>query len=425
MSAKKKSLVPLFGVAFIVAIVATGIFYGLFVGRLNSASVNAAAGGKVLVAIRAVPAGSVVKAEQVKEIAWPQPPVPTGSIGKAADAIGQTAVAPIEANQMITRAMLASRDGGGADSAAMGIPDGLRAVSLRVQDSAGVVSLLKAGHRIDVQVIGSLPGFGQEPQLRTVLENMRVLSVPSGPEMGRGSFQVITVLATPKEATVLGLADSSAKIRIALRNPVDQRKENPQAVALGSLFRGGPAPQEAPVGRTANPASVIAPPTAPAGPTVQFLVRMGAVAWQEVDGLEASVIAGESALGGGRINWLSTTRLSAPVARETGAQWVQLPYAVRVRLKATAAEGSRIRLRVSPEVAAPGDSGVYRRSLDGEWSLNGTEQVLVRGLASPATVPALWTKIFPGRRPVEGQELVILIGARSQVAAVTQPGSSE
>jgi hypothetical protein len=35
----KKNLVPLLGIAFVVAIVSTGIFYGLFVGRLKTAAV--------------------------------------------------------------------------------------------------------------------------------------------------------------------------------------------------------------------------------------------------------------------------------------------------------------------------------------------------------------------------------------------------
>ena len=35
----KKNLVPLLGIAFVVAIISTGIFYGLFVGKLKSATI--------------------------------------------------------------------------------------------------------------------------------------------------------------------------------------------------------------------------------------------------------------------------------------------------------------------------------------------------------------------------------------------------
>ncbi|MCC6389303.1 MAG: SAF domain-containing protein, partial [Bryobacterales bacterium] len=88
MSTKKKSLVPLFGVAFIVAIVSTGIFYGLFVGKLNSASVATAVSGTILAASKAVPAGSVLKQEDLNSVPWTSAAPPAGLVTKLEDAVG-------------------------------------------------------------------------------------------------------------------------------------------------------------------------------------------------------------------------------------------------------------------------------------------------------------------------------------------------
>ena len=52
----KRKLVPLLGIAFVVAIVATGVFYGLFVGELKSAT-TLMSNQTILVAARDLPRG--------------------------------------------------------------------------------------------------------------------------------------------------------------------------------------------------------------------------------------------------------------------------------------------------------------------------------------------------------------------------------
>ena len=63
----KKNLVPLLGIAFVVAIVSTGIFYGLFVGRLKSATLP---GPSIVVAARSLDRGYSLQAADVKLAAW-------------------------------------------------------------------------------------------------------------------------------------------------------------------------------------------------------------------------------------------------------------------------------------------------------------------------------------------------------------------
>ena len=67
----KKNLVPLLGIAFVVAIISTGIFYGLFVGRLKSATI--APGQTIVVAAASLDRGAVVKPGDVKLAAWGAP----------------------------------------------------------------------------------------------------------------------------------------------------------------------------------------------------------------------------------------------------------------------------------------------------------------------------------------------------------------
>jgi pilus assembly protein CpaB len=257
MSAKKKSLIPLFGVAFIVAIVSTGVFYGLFVGRLDSAP-SVKTTGTVLVAARTIPSGTELKPEDLNVVPWAAEVRPAGAIAAKEEASGKILAIGVSENELITRAHIGQPDGGSRETGGLGIPDGMRAVSIQVQDSTGVVAMLKPGHKVDVQVVANInSGAYNEPHIRTVLENMQVLTVPPEGQQGKGA-QVLTLLANPREAAVLGLADSTAKVRVILRNPIDQKRDNLQAVGLTSVFRPGyvaPTPAE-PV--------KVAPSTAPA-----------------------------------------------------------------------------------------------------------------------------------------------------------------
>ena len=63
---KKNNLLKLLGIAFVVAIAATGIFYGLFVNRLSS---NTGSGKMLVVAAKPLKAGTVLQATRSATVA--------------------------------------------------------------------------------------------------------------------------------------------------------------------------------------------------------------------------------------------------------------------------------------------------------------------------------------------------------------------
>lgn len=445
MSNRRKSLVPLFAVAFIVAVISTGVFYGLFVGKLKSASVEAHAAARLLVAAHALPSGAVLKKADLREAPWPQPPLPAGAVSDMAAAVGKTLVAPLKENELLTQAHLGSEDGGPMEGGSMGIPEGMRAVSVQVHDSAGVVAMLKPGHRVDIQVVATQAGQGQDPQLRTILENMRVLAIPSSGQGYRGA-NIITVLATPKEAAMLGLADSTAKIRIALRNPIDQKKENLGSVKLMAILKGSPSPGgDQPVATTAS-----------ATHQIQFLARILAVTKAGLTRLADHLVeqAPPSALlhvaqfrpqapleqvireleGSQLLEIISATRLTSNGRRQVGlqasAEWnssgVQDDAAscnLRVRLEPIVQRGGKLRLKISPEIIASAEHGVIKRKVETELALVDSQSFCVRGWVEPQQSPALWQKLFPGRQVEADRELIVLITPR--LLGQTEAASSD
>src|SRR4051812_37537772 len=106
----KKNLVPLLGIAFVVAIVSTGIFYGLFVGKLKNAS--STTGPSIVVAAHTLDRGAALKAADVKLAAWGMPTAPTGAMTALNQADGLTLVAPLQENEPVLQSDAASRTSG-------------------------------------------------------------------------------------------------------------------------------------------------------------------------------------------------------------------------------------------------------------------------------------------------------------------------
>jgi pilus assembly protein CpaB len=233
---KKNNLLKLLGIAFVVAIVATGVFYGLFVDKLSS---NTGSGKMLVVAAKPLKAGTVLQAADLKLIPWPTAQLPTGSYGDATAVTGNTVFDPVEENEpLLASHMATSQSGGGA-----GVPTGMRAVSVHVTDSTGVMTLLRTGQKVDVQVVINRGDNKKDTEVRTALEDLKVLSViPQTEQSSQGqNLPVVTLLAKPGDADILALADSGARVRLTLRNPLDDDTRSRSALSLGVIMH--PAPE--------------------------------------------------------------------------------------------------------------------------------------------------------------------------------------
>jgi pilus assembly protein CpaB len=227
----KRNIVPLLGIAFVVAIISTGIFYGLFAGKLRS-SVGELPTQSIVVAGRALKPGTVLRAEDlhVSEVkgAW------KGGFSKPEDLAGVTLLRAVQQNEPILQDRVASSDAKSGEGAA-GVPAGMRAVSIRVSESSGVVGLLHSGTKVDVQAVSRRENSAE---LRTILQNVEVLAVSPQPESGAGNqaLPVVTVLTRAQDADLIALADSGARIRLALRNPLDSGAGPRHSLGLASVF---------------------------------------------------------------------------------------------------------------------------------------------------------------------------------------------
>jgi pilus assembly protein CpaB len=233
---KQNNLAKLIGIALVVAIIATGVFYGLFVGKLSSSTGN---GKMVVVASRPIPAGTVLAEKDLQSIPWSGEQTPSGAFEAAPQVLGHTVLEPLAQGEPVLASRLASSGQGGGT----GVPAGMRAVSVHVSDSSGVLALLAPGQKVDVQVLLTRKTAGAEPELRTILEGIPVLAVnPQLEPSSQGwNLPAVTLLTNPAEADVLALADSGARVRLALRNPLDSATRPRAALTMDALLRGSSA----------------------------------------------------------------------------------------------------------------------------------------------------------------------------------------
>ncbi len=229
---KKDNMGKLLGVALVVAIICTGLFYMLFAMKANSQS-----GTTIVVAAKALKAGMVLTPADLKTIAWPVPQLPPGAHRDPQEIVGNTVFDPMAQDEPVLSARLATQQSGGG----AGVPVGMRAVSIHLTDSTGVLALLRGGQRVDVQVVTARGTKPDETEVRTALENLAVLSVTMQPEQSSQGqdLPVVTLLAKPADVDILAAADSGGRVRLSLRNPLDPATHSRTSVSLGSVIHGG------------------------------------------------------------------------------------------------------------------------------------------------------------------------------------------
>jgi pilus assembly protein CpaB len=156
------------------------------------------------------------------------------------DVVGRGVITPIEKGDFISPKKLAGERDLGLTSL---IPPGMRAFPVRANDIVSVAGFVTAGSRVDVLLTGDSAGG---KRTTTVLENASVLAADQRLEhesASKSQPSVITLLVSLEDAQRLALASSEGHIQLILRNPVDNKQENPRSLPLEMLYRLSPAPR--------------------------------------------------------------------------------------------------------------------------------------------------------------------------------------
>ena len=226
-------------------------------------------GEEVLVAANDLQVGVKIEDKDLRAVRFASADLPAGVFHIRSKVVGRGVVLPISRGEFILTNKLAGENAGAGLPSL--IPPGMRAVSVRVNDTTSVSGFVQPGTHVDVLLTGN-PQGSNEQQTTTVLRDIAV--VATGQRLERNSAgeaqsaPVVTLLVSPDDAQRLTLAGSQGHIQLALRNPLDTKQEDIGVARANSLYKiSEPAASAPPKSRPKHVA--VAPPPTPTAYTIE------------------------------------------------------------------------------------------------------------------------------------------------------------
>lgn len=229
----------------------------------------------VVVAAADLELGAELRADDLRVVEWPESAMPMGAFSNADEIVGRGLVMPVIQNEPILPMKLAGK--GAGSGLPVVIPEGKRAVSVRVNEVIGVAGYVLPGTRVDVLATASPSEKREDMTTKLVLSNVQVLAagtkLEQDGEQGKPvSVTVVTLLVTPEESEKLTLGATEGKIQLALRNPLDKdTPETPGIQPASLLGSAGARPvRKTGTARASRPVATVAAASAPE-PTVEII----------------------------------------------------------------------------------------------------------------------------------------------------------
>jgi pilus assembly protein CpaB len=239
----RKRLLLIGALSLILAMLVSMVVY-----RLLNVAVSAAnrPSESIVVAAMDIAPGARIDEKDVRVVRMPVGDVPEGGFHSIAEVAGRGVVVPMARNEPVLLSKLAPEQAGAGLPAL--IPNGMRAVSVKVNEVVSVAGFVVPGSHVDVLLTGN-PSRDNDPgtvTTTTVLEDVQVLAAGQQLQKNREgqpvNVPVITLLVSPQDAQKLTLASSEGRIQLSLRNPMDGNASTLTALRNATLYQI-PAPK--------------------------------------------------------------------------------------------------------------------------------------------------------------------------------------
>ena len=202
----------------------------------------------LVVASKPLRFGTELGSSSLREMPWPEESLPAGAFSKISDIVSDKArrvvLTPLEANEPILAAKITGPGQRATLSATL--TDGMRAVTVRVNDVEGVVGFVLPGDRVDVAL--TRQGEKNAPTTDVVLQNTRVLAIDQTADERNDKPSVaraVTLEVDTASAQKIALAASVGTLSLMLRKAGEAANETTRRITLGDLVRTAtPTPQE-------------------------------------------------------------------------------------------------------------------------------------------------------------------------------------
>jgi pilus assembly protein CpaB len=212
----------------------------------------------VVIATVAIERGAVLAPGQLKVTAYPAPDAPAGAFKAVAELVGtgpgaRVALRAFEVNEPILASRVSTP--GGRAGMSFSLTPGMRAISVRSGDVAGVGGFVLPGDRIDVLATRTVGGGESAVTVTQALaQNIRVMAVDQADVTADGKAilaKAVTIEVTPDEAQSISLAQSVGVVTLSLRQVADAAPLGRKATTVADLgaFGARPSGSGAPAAR--------------------------------------------------------------------------------------------------------------------------------------------------------------------------------
>ncbi|HVL72851.1 MAG TPA: Flp pilus assembly protein CpaB [Beijerinckiaceae bacterium] len=199
------------------------------------------------IVVAAVPLrfGTELTRQHLREIAWPEGALPKGAFGRIDEVLdGKTrrvALVAVEENEPVLKAKVTGPGQRGSLSAL--IQEGMRAVTVRVNDVNGVAGFVLPGERVDVMLTRTVERG--EAYAEVLLQGVRVLAADQSADERADKpslVKAVTVEVTTEDAQRLTLAATIGQLSLTLRSAGSDHAEATRRIRIEDLGRPAPVP---------------------------------------------------------------------------------------------------------------------------------------------------------------------------------------
>ncbi len=190
----------------------------------------------IVVAARALRFGDELNVLALREVPWPEQALPTGAFGKITDLTSSKRVVlmPIDTNE----AVLASKITGPGQRATLSavLAQGMKAVTIRVNDVEGVAGFVLPGDHVDVLL--TRQGEKNSSVTDVVLQDARVLAIDQLADERTEKPSVVkavTLEVDPVDGQKIALASTVGTLSLLLRKAGELADGNTRRVTTGDL----------------------------------------------------------------------------------------------------------------------------------------------------------------------------------------------
>jgi len=210
--------------------------------------------GTVVLAAKSLRFGNRLSNRSLVEVEWPSKAIPKGAFKKISDVVNgkdrRVVLSSIEANEPVLGWKITG-PGQRASLSAL-IAEGMKAVTIRVNDVLGVAGFVLPGEHVDIMLTRTevQEAGDQEPVRKNaftdvLLQNVRVLAVDQLADDRTeepAPAKAVTIEVTTEQAQKLMLASSVGQLALALRSAGSTSGDASRRITVGNLNSSSSAP---------------------------------------------------------------------------------------------------------------------------------------------------------------------------------------